>query len=300
MSSFMLPVAILIASLLWFLHANLDWKQLSGWVICLITTFFFIEFNNVHAIIRIRTRMVSSCFLLWMGVAYFLHPQQNSSFVLLCMLLSYYTLFHSYQKNQPVRDIFHAFLFMGIGSLFFLPLLYFIPLYYWSMAVYLRALTFKSFLAGIIGIITPYWFFAGYALFQNDLNLLISHFTDFAHFEFPSLSVYLELGGERISLFCLLAALNLTCMVHFIMTNYNDKIRTRMFFNIITLHSIAILLFLIVQPQYFNILFGLLIMNSCPLLSRYFALTPSRFTDILFITILLLLAAFSTYVLLWK
>lgn len=300
MSSFMLPIAILIASLLWLAHANLDWKQLSGWVICLITTFFFIEFNNVHSIIRIRTRMVSSCFLLWMGVAYFLHPQQNSTFVLLCMLLSYYTLFHSYQKSQPVRDIFHAFLFIGIGSLFFLPLLYFIPLYYWSMAVYLRSFTFKSFFAGIIGIIAPYWFLAGYALFHNDLNLLISHFHFPTYIEIPSLSVYIGLGIERIFLFCLLGVLNLICMIHFIMTSYNDNIKTRIFFNIITLHSIAILLFLILQPQHFNILFGLLIMNSSPLLSRYFALTSSRLTDILFITTLLLLAAFSTYVLLWK
>ena len=63
-SGFILPVAALIATLLWVAENVYDWSRLLGWLFCGINTYLWIETNNTHALMRVRSLMTPSLFVL--------------------------------------------------------------------------------------------------------------------------------------------------------------------------------------------------------------------------------------------
>ena len=104
--------------------------------------------------------MTPALYALLMGAMFFLHPLRDCSYVAGCMLASYYLLFGAYQQPQAIQPMFHAFLCIGIGSLFFPQILYFVPFYLWYSSLHLHALTWRTFWAAMTGILLPYWFMA--------------------------------------------------------------------------------------------------------------------------------------------
>jgi hypothetical protein len=99
----------------------------------------------------------------------FLHSFQYAVFVPLAFLIAISQLFSSYESPHPAESIFHAFFFIGLGSLLFPQLLYFVPLFYLGM-INFRSLSLKSFFAGLIGLCVPYWLFFGYAFCYDKMN----------------------------------------------------------------------------------------------------------------------------------
>ena len=73
-SSFTLPVMAVVTSLLWLLSGSADqWRWLTL-ALTALTTYIVVELNNRHALLRIRSRLVSSVFLLFMAASPFLRP----------------------------------------------------------------------------------------------------------------------------------------------------------------------------------------------------------------------------------
>ena len=66
-----------------------------------------------------------------------------------------------------------------------------------------------------------------------------------------------------------------------------------MFLYLILTQELLIALFMALQPVHFQVLLGLLVMNSAPIRSHYFALTGSRFARAVFVLFLFMFAAFS-------
>ncbi|MCD8318446.1 MAG: hypothetical protein LUC45_06250 [Paraprevotella sp.] len=285
------PVAALISTLLWFSEGIHNYDLLWGWIICGLTTYVWVETNNANALIRIRSRMTSSIYLLLMGAAFGLHRFQESSLVVCLTLSSYYLLFKSYQQINAVVPIFHAYLCLSIGSVFFPQLLYFVPFYLWYTIVYLRSLTWRTFWAAVIGLAVPYWFLAGYFFYLNGFDKFTDHFLKLTLFQPISINNYLHFDFLQVSMVVIVALFTIIAALHCIRTSFNDKIRTRMLLYLILTQEFLIALFLGFQPIHFDVLLGLLIMNSAPILAHYFALTSSRFSNSLFILFLVALAA---------
>lgn len=86
-------------------------------------------------------------------------------FVPLAFLIATSQLFSSYESPYPAGSIFHAFFFIGLGSLLFPQLLYFVPLFYLGMISF-RSLSLKSFFAGLTGLCMPTALF-GYAFYYD-------------------------------------------------------------------------------------------------------------------------------------
>lgn len=285
-SSFTLPVAAVISTLLWLGDGCYDWMHLLGWLICAFNTYLWIEINNTNTLMRIRSMMTATWYILFMGMADFLHPMQSALFVSCCVLLAYQQLFKSYQMANSVSPVFHAFLCISIGSICFPHLLFLVPFFLWYVNGYLRALSLRSFCAALLGVILPYCFMAAFYLVTGEINLFVDHFYVFVEFKPLDLSNYAAWGGERIFSLILLGVLSLIGSVRYMMTCLNDKIKTRMLFYLLLTQELLLFVFIFLYPQYFDILYGLLVMNSAPILSHYFAFTSSRFSMIFFLLVL--------------
>ena len=113
-SSFTLPVMAVVTSLLWLLTGPADqWRWLTL-ALTALTTYIVVELNNRHALLRIRSRLVSSAFLLFMAASPFLHTHWQAAALMFAFALSYAMLFQTYQRVRAEGYVFHAFLFLGL------------------------------------------------------------------------------------------------------------------------------------------------------------------------------------------
>ena len=285
---FTLPVAAVFATLLWGAEGIYTPDRLWGWVACGLTAYLWVETNNAHSLIRIRSRLTPALYLFMAGCIFGLHPLQDGTLAALFMLASYYLLFKSYQETEAVGLLFHAFLCLGVGSVFFHQLLYFSPFYLWYAVVYLRSLTWRTLWAAIVGLALPYWFWAGYALYADGFDAFARHFLELARFQPLSGANYHHLDSMQVASFGWVILFTLVAALHCLSTSFNDKIRTRMLLQCLLVQELLIVAFMALQPVQLSTLTGLLVMNSAPVLSHYFALTNKRFTNILFILFLIL------------
>ena len=280
-SGFTLPVAALVATLLWAAIGPMSQTKVYCWLCCAICSYLLVEFNNANALLRIRSRLTTSTFLLGMGSFPFLHESLEALAATFFVLGCYYFLFRAYQEPNCSPNSYHAFVCLGTACLI-QPLLFcFIPFVYWSMAVYLRSLSFKTFCASLLGILTPFWFYGAYLIYLQDYTLATNFLQKFTDFGLPSWNEYLSIDMTRLSAFLLILILGLISTIHTLKTSYNDKIRTRMLFYTLILFETVILLFLLIQPQHFDLFMALLTLTSAPVIAHFFALTSYRITNML-------------------
>lgn len=287
-SGFTLPVAALVATLLWAALGPMSQNKVICWICCALCSYLLVEFNNSNALLRIRSRLTTSTFLLSMGSFTFLHESIESIAVTFFILGCYYFLFRSYQDSHHAANIFHAFLSLGIACLICPALICLIPFLYWSMAAYLRSFSFKNFCGSLIGLLTPLWFYGAYFIYLQDYASLWEKLYQFTDFQIPTLTDYLSLDLTRVSAFVLIFILGLIGSIHAMRTSYNDKIRTRMQFYTLILFECVFLLLLLGQPRLFDNGLCILTLTAAPVIAHFFALTSTRVTNLLFILSILL------------
>ncbi len=292
-SGFTLPAAAVLATLLWCAEGIFTPNRLWGWAACGLTAYVWTETDNVHSLIRIRSLLTPSVYLLTAGCIFSLHPLQDGLVASCLMAASYYLLFMSYQRTEAASPLFHSFLCLGIGSLLFPQLLFFAPFYLWYAAAYLRSLAWRTFWAAAVGLALPYWFAAGYCLCAGDFDWFAAHFRDLALVRPVHRGDYLLPGLLQIGAAGLVTAFSVVAALHCAFTGFDDKMRTRMFMNLILAQELLIVAFMALQPVHFQVLLCLLAMNSAPILSHYFALAGGRFADVAFALFLSLSAALS-------
>ena len=83
--------------------------------------------------------------------------------------------------------------------------------------------------------------------------------------------------------------------LHFVANSYKDTIRVReIYYSFITTAAYSLFLVL-VQPQCYDLVIHVLILVVSPMIAHFFALTHSRFTNILFIITLTVILLFTGY-----
>lgn len=253
--------SVVACIVLWMWNDWSNLQRLGGLGLTLLTAYLMVEWNNTFSLMRVRSRMTSSTFLLLMAACPLLQTWTTQMLVPLSLLLCYFCLFRSYQKVRAEADFFHAFSFLGLGCLFFPQLLYFVPLLLVSCLVQLRSLSLRSFMACLLGLSLPYWCYAGYSIWHNQLDLTVLHFEQFLTLQMPdyhALTVSQVLSGGFVMAATMLATF------HYQRTAYHDKIRTRMFLNLLVTQEYLIILLMVGQPQHFETMLRLLIVNSSP------------------------------------
>lgn len=309
-----LPVTILLSTVLWIVFSFFKpiptlnssypfWQMLLEWVpgnvsgnifcfLCYgVIAYLLIEFNNAYSIIRMRTSLQTSVYLLMILAFPFLHRLNIGCLVSLCTIISLYLLFRCYQKQQPVGYFFHSMLFMGIASLLFPKILLLVPVF--LIGIYnFKALTMRTFFAGMMGLTLPYWFLFGHAFYHGKMDLFYIPFKELVCFQ-PLFSLNLGISfyiSAGFTFFLLLVS-----SIHYWITSYEDKIRIRAYLNFLIIFSFSTIIFGVLQVQYVEILLQVLLPVVALLMGHLFALSHTKVSNLFFIFSILLLVIIMCY-----
>ncbi len=317
-----LPTMCVVATLLWWLpQGSYSTDYLFGWMSSALTTYLIMEMAAQNALLRIRSRMVSSLYLLIMAMCGFLHPLQIGTIAMLCLAFSFYSLLRTCDQLRPEVNTMHAYLAISLGSLLWAPLLLLTPVLWWSQGIYLRSLTQRSFGASLIGLLLPYALWATVAFTLGNLMPFIDHakviiapFTE--PFYWQWVVNYVRSADESLSFSELLeqhftalwqahpaevVALSVTLLigftgfVHYVTNSYDDKIRVRMCHYTMMAIQVILFVWLMLQPQHFPELFPLIIVASAPAAAHFISLTHSWLSNAWVILLFLLLIAVGIY-----
>ncbi|MBO7109319.1 MAG: hypothetical protein J6V97_04425 [Prevotella sp.] len=301
-SGLTLPVAALFSVVVWLLVGLVRlqlWPQLA----CFIATIYMVvEMTNQNALLRIRSRMVSSTFIVLSCASCFLFPQMTGGVAQLCMVAAFLMLFQTYQTSRYMGRIFYAFAAIGLGSLAFVQMLWYVPVLWLLMATQLQSMNWRTWLASMLGLAMPYWFALVWFLlpfnlsadWTADLSPLADHFALLADISRPSIPTPPYLLGSILAL-VLTLVLGAIGITHFWQYSFEDKIRIRLLYGFFTAMTAFTVFLILVQPQHFDVLMRLLTLCACPLIAHVLTFTSSRLSNILFFVALGLALALTVF-----
>ena len=283
-SGIILPVAAVYTIIIWLLAGLVThswWPQLA----CLTASaYLFVEISNSNALIRVRSRMVTTTFLFMTC----LYPEGFASlsgaFTQLAFVVSILLLFNTYQDQLSTGKVFYAFLCISLCSLEYVHILFLVPMLWLLMETQLQSFSLRTLSASIIGLITPYWFLALWFIYIQDFTLVGQHFALLGDFEFPY--DYTKITPGQLLVYSFLLILSVSGVIHFWHNSFEDKIRIRMLYGFFTLIILLVMLFIALQPQHFDPLIRIVIICASPLVAHLLTLTSSRITNIAFFVIL--------------
>lgn len=309
-SQFTLPVVSILGLLLWLLlptaHTGvIDLQEhglwallpsvlsqgttgkLLGLVSAALVVYLIAELTNTFVLLRISSRMLSSSMAALLSCILCLHNFQPGHLTMLMVVMSFFALFYTYQTAHPVAT-YLSFLALSVASLFFPKLLLLVPVY-WGCMAYLRSLSLRTFMASLFGVIVPYWFFLCVSLYVEDgLQVFLTTCKDIIAFEMP---MYVELEKTDIMIFIFVFIYFLAGVINFATHSFLDKTRTRIIFKTVIAHGFALVLFLLLQPQYFHTLLPLLLIDASLVGGHFIALTYNKISHIYTLVMLTLLFA---------
>jgi len=294
-SRYTLPITAFYSIIIWLIAGLVSqqwWIQFGCFV---MSAWMMMMLNKENLLIRIYSRLVSSTYLVLTCAAVFLFASRACAIMQMGAAISLYLLWHCYQDREAVGWTFYTFLSLGIGSIMESQVLYYLPIFWIMMAWFTYSLSWRTFFASILGLLTPYWFCLPYYAFQgeNCLDILLSHLSTLL--DIASLPDYSVLNITKIVYLGFLVILMVIGSFHFITTSYRDTIRVRqIYFSFIMIAAFSLFLVLI-QPHCYDMAIHVLILAISPMIAHFFALTHSRFTNILFISTLTIILLFTGY-----
>lgn len=248
--------------------------------------------NDAFMLLRIRSRLISAWMLAFAAACPFMAGWGTALVPAACALGLYSCLFRAYQKPRPEADVFHAFVFLGVGSFFFPQWLYFVPVLWGAMLVRLRVYGPRVWSSAIVGLTLPYWLYGGYAAWQNRFDTafgFLSALGEFAVPDYGSVPLPVAVSFGFLTFYVVIAS------GHFNRTSYNDKIRVRMYHRLLTTQALLMAVFLAAQPQHYVALFPLYVLTSAPIVGHYLALARGWGMNAWFVASLLLLVSLTVF-----
>ena len=281
-----LPITIIYGVGIWLLAGLIP----NGWwfqFACFIASAYaMIHLNNINLLIRIYSRSVSAAYILLSCITVWLFPSLNGAVMQLASTLVLLLLFTCYQDTDTRGRAFYISAIISAISLLEPHYLLFMPAVWLLMAATVYSLSFRTFLCSLLGIITPYWLYGGWLLYQTPENpytvlSIKSHFTGIQFipdYQALTLSQELYLG--------LLVLMFLVGSLHFWFTSYMDKIRVRQMYASLILLTLYTIVLLAVMPQQYNVFIHMLTISVSPIIAHFVSLTYSKTSNIFFFVLL--------------
>lgn len=251
------------------------WAQLA---LTAIATLLMVELNNRNSLIRIYSRMVSCSFLVMTMMTPHKIESIDGCTVSMCFVAFYLELCNAYQDKKATGYVLWAFAAIGVASIVWIQILLFIPVLWVLTATNILAMSLRTFVTSILGVIMPYWFLSAYYIYIGDIMPIVDHIATIANFE--PLFIYKNCSINDFLPLCFIILLAITGSIHFLRTSYKDKIRTRMIYEMFITMSVATIVLILLQPQHANIATHLLIISTAPLIGHFLALTSTKITNI--------------------
>lgn len=279
---FTFAVVALIALVAWaVLPPAWSWWLLAGFVACAVCVYLLAELSITFVLLRINSRMISSTLALLLASAVMLHELQTVHLILLCSVIAYFPLFGSYQRPRGSVLSYVTFLLIGLSSLVFPQLLFFVPVC-WISQIILRSMSARTWVASLLGIITPYCFLFTYAYCTDQMPLFTDRFVEMMRIELPDFS---SLSLQYIVVAALSLIHFLVGMVDFLRNKHFDKTRTRYHYYIVLLHGSIAFVWFLLQPQYALFILPICLTNAAIMSGHFTAQSYGKVQNI--ITIIL-------------
>ncbi|MBQ8593927.1 MAG: hypothetical protein IJ467_06505 [Bacteroidaceae bacterium] len=264
--------------------------RFTPWVALLLqlaATWLLLELCNRYALIRVRTTFHASIYLWTVSLFPSLVCQPGILFAGLCLVVSLFYLFNCYGTTETVSSLFHLFLFLSVASMFVPPFSFYMPLVLLTLIPW-NALSLRSFLAGLVGILLPWIYLTTYAVVCDDYTVIPSFFQLLIQDFCVGHSTCFTL--PRILCLCFVLCLNLFGIIDFLLYRFHDKLRTRQFLQFFSWYVLLSLILLLIYPTYVDALCLLLSISGAIFSSHLFALSSYRSGSILFYTLVVILA----------
>lgn len=262
-----------------------------------LSTYLLTVMNNAYALIRVYSRMLPCAFLALSCMACFLFPALHGAITQLLVIATYLILFQTYQDTTSTGRTYYGFLCLGLASLTHVHIIFYLPLFWVLMWTNLQALSWRTFFASLLGLITPYWYIGCWLIYQEDFTPIVTHFSPL--WEFQPFFDFSVLNIGQTATLILLVAFSMLGAIHFWQTSFLDKIRIRHFYSFFIRMNLLTCLLICLQPQHYDPLIRIAIINTAPLIAHYISLTHSRVSNILFYLILILVLSLTAYNIIW-
>ena len=273
-----LPVASIYAMVVWLLGGLIQenlWVQFGLFVLAI---YVMAQMNNMNALIRIYSRMVSCSFIAMSCAACFLFPSLRDGFIQLCYAGTITLLFMTYQDKQASGLAFYAYTLLGMAAIADVRILYLVPVMWLLTATQLQSLSGRTLSASILGLLMPYWVTLCWMGWNNDVSSFPGLFVRWD--DFGPLLDFTALSTSRAATWGLVAVAALTGTIHYIRKHRDDRIRTRLLFGFLIWMDLTTMLLMIIQPAWSDMLAGLAIVNTAPLMGHFISLSSTRYTNI--------------------
>jgi hypothetical protein len=209
---------------------------LMGLLLTVCGAFLIHRANYMLMIIREKTLSPFLLYILLISSNPNFFPLNSTSLGIFCLILSFYQLFTSYHDSGAIQKSFNAALFMGVGSLLWIHILWFLPIFWWGMYNF-KSLTPRTFLSSFIGVGLVYWFLLGWCVWRHD----------YTPFTIPFMSL-LDVGlpdgfgaSHLIEWIQILYVVFLTsiAIVNILLHEHDDSLRTRQFLSFLIVFLVA-------------------------------------------------------------
>jgi len=253
------------------------------------------ELNNRNVLIRIYSRSLATSFIVVYCAASFLFQHRADSFVMVCFITALLLLYDCYLDKTTRGKSFYCFLLLGLGSIANPILLVYIPLFWFLMGILIYSLSWRTFWASLLGLVTPYWFLACWILYQNDgdMTSFINHFARLGSLGY--ICDYSSLQVNQLIFYVSVTILFVIGSIHFLRQSYKDKIRVRQIYYSMMITGLYAILLLMLYPQYDGLHGRILIIATCPLFGHFVALTRTKITNVVFCILTLLFILLTIY-----
>lgn len=258
-----------------------------------LCVYLMAEMNNRNALLRIRSRMVSCCFIMLMSMSSMLLLDTNVSLALLCFVAYQFLIFYTCQNPGAVGIVFYAFFFIGMASLISVHLLLLVPVLLLLLSRPLYGLSGRTMSAAVMATMVPYWMTIIYLIYIGDYEPLMAHFSPLA--DTSILFNYEKVTIGMVINFAVVVVSMLTGIVHFMQNAYKDKIRVRLLFRMMIVLSLILMILIAVAPAMYNYLLPMMVVTVSPLIAHFFTFTDSRITNYTFITWLVITILITLY-----
>lgn len=291
-------MAMLYGTAIWFLAGLFErqwWVQFACFI---LSALLVMRMNSKNLLIRIYSRSVSVAFIFLSCAAVFLFPSWSEGVVQLCCISALMLLYNSYQDKTAVDKAYYAFLLLGLACMLDAHVIFYLPLFWLMMVIIVYSLSWRTFLASLLGLFTPYWFMTGWLMWKlkGNISAIVRQFSHQDIFQFPLNFGTIPLSMQLVIIFT--TTLMIIGSLHFIHSSFRDKIRVRQIYYSFILLGFFSLALLVFQPRN-ELACRMLIIASSPLIGHYWALTNSRISNIIFILIstgLILLTVFNLWI----
>lgn len=277
-SKLTLPVASIYAIVIWLLGGLIQGNWWAQFGLFMMTVYIMAQMNNMNALIRIYSRMVSCSFIAMSCAACFLFSSLQGALIQVCYAGAVTLLFMTYQDKQACGLTFYAYILFGTAAIADVRILYFVPIIWLLTATQIQSLSGRTLSASILGLLMPYWVMLCWKVWNNDFSSFLNLFAKWNDF-YPILD-FTVLSTSQVATWTLVAVAAITGIIHCIRKHRDDRIRTRLLIGFLIWMALATMFFTVLQPQFYDILIGLSIINTAPLIGHFIALSSTRLTNI--------------------